>query len=62
MSELNDVRLAVTCGCDMPEEREVLSSVRFGRFESSAETGELRKDAVRLKVSGQARWLGDEGI
>jgi Tol biopolymer transport system component/DNA-binding winged helix-turn-helix (wHTH) protein len=38
----------------MPEERAVLGSVRFGRFELSAETGELRKDGVRLKLSGQA--------
>ena len=28
----------------MPEEKEVLGLVRFGRFELSAETGELRKD------------------
>jgi len=38
----------------MPEERAVLGSVRFGRFELSAETGELRKDGIRLKLSGQA--------
>lgn len=38
----------------MPEERAVLGSVRFGRFELSADTGELRKDGVRLKLSGQA--------
>ncbi|HVO61088.1 MAG TPA: winged helix-turn-helix domain-containing protein [Terriglobales bacterium] len=38
----------------MPEESKVLGSVRFGRFELSAETGELRKDGIRLKLSGQA--------
>jgi DNA-binding winged helix-turn-helix (wHTH) protein len=31
-----------------------LDSICFGRFELSAETGELRKDGVRLKLSGQA--------
>ena len=30
------------------------ASIRFGRFEFSAETGELRKDGERLKLSGQA--------
>jgi DNA-binding winged helix-turn-helix (wHTH) protein len=30
------------------------ASIRFGRFEVSAETGELRKDGQRLKLSGQA--------
>jgi Tol biopolymer transport system component/DNA-binding winged helix-turn-helix (wHTH) protein len=29
-------------------------SVSFGRFELSAESGELRKDGIRLKLSGQA--------
>ena len=29
-------------------------SIRFGRFDVSVETGELRKDGVRLKLSGQA--------
>jgi Tol biopolymer transport system component/DNA-binding winged helix-turn-helix (wHTH) protein len=48
------VRLPVISGCDMPEESEVLGSVRFGRFELSADTGELRKDGIRLKLSGQA--------
>jgi DNA-binding winged helix-turn-helix (wHTH) protein/Tol biopolymer transport system component len=38
----------------MPEEKAVRGSVRFGRFELSADTGELRKDGVRMKVSGQA--------
>jgi Tol biopolymer transport system component/DNA-binding winged helix-turn-helix (wHTH) protein len=38
----------------MPEEKAILGSVRFGRFELSADTGELRKDGVRLKLSGQA--------
>src|SRR5215469_4887273 len=38
----------------MPEESVVLGSVRFGRFELSVETGELRKDGIRLKLSGQA--------
>ena len=28
--------------------------IRFGRFELSADTGELRKDGARLKLSGQA--------
>ena len=38
----------------MPEERAVLGSIRFGRFELAVETGELRKDGIRLKLSGQA--------
>ena len=38
----------------MPEERAVLGVVRFGRFELSADTGELRKDGARLKLAGQA--------
>ena len=38
----------------MPEERAVLGSIRFGRFELSVESGELRKDGQRLKLSGQA--------
>jgi Tol biopolymer transport system component/DNA-binding winged helix-turn-helix (wHTH) protein len=38
----------------MPSERETLDSVRFGRFSVSIETGELRKDGIRLKLSGQA--------
>ena len=38
----------------MPEERAVLGSIRFGRFELSADTGELRKDGQRRKLSGQA--------
>jgi Tol biopolymer transport system component/DNA-binding winged helix-turn-helix (wHTH) protein len=38
----------------MPEEREVLGSVRFGQFDLSVETGELRKNGTRLKLSGQA--------
>jgi DNA-binding winged helix-turn-helix (wHTH) protein len=38
----------------MPEEKQVLGVVRFGRFELSADSGELRKDDVRLKLSGQA--------
>jgi Tol biopolymer transport system component/DNA-binding winged helix-turn-helix (wHTH) protein len=38
----------------MPDERETLDSVRFGRFSVSIETGELRKDGIRLKMSGQA--------
>ena len=33
---------------------QVLGVVRFGRFELSADTGELRKDGVRLKLAGQA--------
>src|SRR5580700_5437063 len=50
----NGVRLAVTSRCDMPEEKEALGLVRFGRFELSTDTGELRKDGQRLKLSGQA--------
>src|SRR5580704_6325090 len=50
----NGVRLAVTSWCDMPEEKEVLGVVRFGRFQLSADTGELCKDGIRLKLSGQA--------
>jgi len=38
----------------MPEPSETLGSMRFGRFELSVDTGELRKDGVRLKLSGQA--------
>jgi Tol biopolymer transport system component/DNA-binding winged helix-turn-helix (wHTH) protein len=38
----------------MPEERAILGSIRFGRFELSADTGELRKDSIRLRLSGQA--------
>src|SRR5215469_18675490 len=33
---------------------ETLGSIRFGRFDLSVGTGELRKDGVRLKLSGQA--------
>jgi len=33
---------------------ETLSSIRFGRFDLSLGTGELRKDGIRLKLSGQA--------
>ena len=32
----------------------VLGSVRFGRLVLSVDTGELRKDGMRLKLSGQA--------
>ena len=38
----------------MSEPSETLGSMRFGRFELSVDTGELRKDGVRLKLSGQA--------
>jgi DNA-binding winged helix-turn-helix (wHTH) protein len=38
----------------MAESSETLSSIRFGRFDLSVETGELRKEGVRLKLSGQA--------
>lgn len=38
----------------MAEPSETLGSIRFGRFNLSVETGELRKDGVRLKLSGQA--------
>ena len=37
----------------MPAERATLRPVCFGPFELSIETGELRKDGVRLKLSGQ---------
>jgi Tol biopolymer transport system component/DNA-binding winged helix-turn-helix (wHTH) protein len=38
----------------MAEPSETLGSIRFGRFDLSVETGELRKDGARLKLSGQA--------
>ena len=38
----------------MTEPAQSPASIRFGRFEFSAETGELRKDDQRLKLSGQA--------
>jgi Tol biopolymer transport system component/DNA-binding winged helix-turn-helix (wHTH) protein len=38
----------------MAEPGKTLGSIRFGRFELAADTGELRKDGVRLKLSGQA--------
>jgi DNA-binding winged helix-turn-helix (wHTH) protein len=38
----------------MTEPVKSVESIRFGRFELSADTGELRKDGVRLKLSGQA--------
>ena len=38
----------------MPEESGTLASIRFGRFELSVHTGELRKDGQRLKLTGQA--------
>ena len=38
----------------MAEPSETLGSIRFGRFHLSVESGELRKDGVRLKLSGQA--------
>lgn len=38
----------------MAECNETLGSVRFGRFDLSIDTGELRKDGARLKLSGQA--------
>jgi DNA-binding winged helix-turn-helix (wHTH) protein len=38
----------------MAEPTRTLGSICFGRFELSAETGELRKDGVRLKLAGQA--------
>lgn len=37
----------------MAEPREILGSMRFGRFELSVDTGELRKDGIGLKLSGQ---------
>jgi len=40
--------------CGMAESSETLSSIRFGGFDLSVETGELRKEGVRLKLSGQA--------
>jgi hypothetical protein len=38
----------------MAEPREILGSMRLGRFELSVDTGELRKDGVQLKLSDQA--------
>ena len=38
----------------MAEAKATPGLLRFGRFDLSADTGELRKDGVRLKVSGQA--------
>jgi DNA-binding winged helix-turn-helix (wHTH) protein len=38
----------------MAESSETLGSIRFGGFDLSVETGELRKEGVRLKLSGQA--------
>jgi len=38
----------------MADPSETLGSIRFSRFDLSVETGELRKDGVRLKLSGQA--------
>ncbi len=38
----------------MAEPGKTLGSIRFGRFDLSVETAELRKDGVRLKLSGQA--------
>jgi Tol biopolymer transport system component/DNA-binding winged helix-turn-helix (wHTH) protein len=38
----------------MTEPAKSAASIRFGRFELSAETGELRKDGARLKLAGQA--------
>jgi Tol biopolymer transport system component/DNA-binding winged helix-turn-helix (wHTH) protein len=37
----------------MPETRSPLRLVRFGAFEADLRTGELRKDGVKLKFSGQ---------
>jgi Tol biopolymer transport system component/DNA-binding winged helix-turn-helix (wHTH) protein len=37
----------------MPETKSPLRLVRFGTFEADLRTGELRKDGVRLKFSGQ---------
>jgi len=38
----------------MAESSKTLGSIRFDRFDLSVETGELRKEGVRLKLSGQA--------
>src|SRR5262252_3662543 len=38
----------------MAERVKSTDTIRFGRFELPADTGELRKDGVRLKLSGQA--------
>ena len=38
----------------MAEPSKTVGSIRFGRFDLCVETGELRKDGVRLKLSGQA--------
>jgi Tol biopolymer transport system component/DNA-binding winged helix-turn-helix (wHTH) protein len=38
----------------MAEPSQTVGSIRFGRFEFSADSGELRKDGQRLKLFGQA--------
>ena len=48
------LNLRRTAWWGMAESSETLGSIRFGRFDLSVETGELRKDGVRLKLSGQA--------
>jgi len=37
----------------MPDTKSPLQLVRFGAFEADLQTGELRKDGVKLKFSGQ---------
>jgi len=37
----------------MPEESKTISRVRFGPFELATDTGELRKNSVRIKLFGQ---------
>ena len=37
----------------MPEESKTPSTIRFGPFELSTETGELRKNGIRIKLFGQ---------
>src|SRR5215831_11864232 len=37
----------------MPETQSPLRPIRFGAFEADLRTGELRKDGVKLKFSGQ---------
>src|SRR5215469_14596657 len=37
----------------MPEESRTISTVRFGPFELSTDTGELRKNGIRIKLFGQ---------
>lgn len=52
--EAGAAKLWAIGGWRMAEPSKTLGSVRFGRFELLVETGELLKDGIRLKLSGQA--------